>query len=157
MWSVAYSPTGRHLISGSDDLTIRIWDAMTGVVVGSPIEGYTSKMKSSSRSSDVQHIVSPSVDETPHVSHSFPPPSIPLSTRSTPMHPSFHMKPDTNGWVRDSEGGLLYWVPPGCRAGLHSPALLTIPTISDIRSVSLDFTDSAFGTSWTHVFKRAQQ
>jgi hypothetical protein len=62
----------------------------------------------------------------------------------------FIAQPDPDGWVRDSEGGLLYWVPPDCRTGLHSPALLTIPLTSHIRSVSLDFEDFAFGTSWTH-------
>ena len=61
-------------------------------------------------------------------------------------------RPDPQGWVRDSEGGLLYWVPPECRTGLHSPALLTIPLTSRSRSVSLDTEDFAFGTSWTQIF-----
>jgi hypothetical protein len=48
-------------------------------------------------------------------------------------------RPDPEGWVRESTGGLLYWVPHDCRAGLHSPALLTIPLTSPVRSVSLQF------------------
>ncbi len=28
--SVAFSPDGHHIVSGSDDLTIRMWSAMTG-------------------------------------------------------------------------------------------------------------------------------
>jgi hypothetical protein len=71
------------------------------------------------------------------------------------MHDSFFAEPDTDGWVRGSEGGLLYWVPHDCRGGLHSPALLTIPPTSHNRSVSLDFDDFAFGTSWTQMFKDA--
>jgi WD40 repeat protein len=39
--SVAYSPDGRHIISGSDDHTIRIWDAETGAAVGDPLKGHT--------------------------------------------------------------------------------------------------------------------
>jgi WD40 repeat protein len=39
--SVAYSPDGRHIISGSDDKTIRMWDAETGLAVGKPLEGHT--------------------------------------------------------------------------------------------------------------------
>jgi hypothetical protein len=60
-----------------------------------------------------------------------------------------------DGWVRDSEGGLLYWVPHECRSSVHSPALMTIPLTSRNRSVSLDFDDIAFGTSWTQIFKSA--
>ena len=58
-----------------------------------------------------------------------------------------------NGWVRDSEGDLLYWVPHDIRSGVHSPALLTIPINSPIRSVSLDLDDFAFGTSWAQIYK----
>jgi WD40 repeat protein len=36
---VAYSPDGRHIISGSDDMTIRVWDAETGAAIGKPLEG----------------------------------------------------------------------------------------------------------------------
>ena len=37
MESVAYSPGGRWIISGGWDRTVRIWDAATGVAVGSPL------------------------------------------------------------------------------------------------------------------------
>jgi len=70
------------------------------------------------------------------------------------MHADFFAKPDMDGWVRDSEGGLLYWIPHDCRVGLHSPAM-TIPITSHNRFVSLDFDDFAFGTSWTRMFKNA--
>jgi WD40 repeat protein len=39
--SIAYSPDGRHIISGSEDKTVRIWDAETGAAVGKPLEGHT--------------------------------------------------------------------------------------------------------------------
>ena len=156
VWSVAYSPDGQRIISGSDDMTIRIWDAMTGTVVGKLPEGHASTMTSISRSLDGQDIVFGSGGETIHTSNSIPHIPIPYASPSDPTHPPFYLQPDTNGWITDPEGGLLYWVPPDCRTGLHSPALLTIPVTSNIRSVSLDFTDFAFGTSWTHVLKCAQ-
>ena len=28
--SVAYSPDGKHIVSGSDDRTVKVWDAQTG-------------------------------------------------------------------------------------------------------------------------------
>jgi WD40 repeat protein len=156
VWSVACSPDGRHIISGSDDMTIRIWDAKTGTAISNPSEGHTRTMNSIAGSLDSQHIDSASGGDITHVPDLSTHVSIPFSSSSDPIHPMFGLLPDTNGWVTDPEGGLLYWVPPDCRRGLHSPALLTIPVTSKVRSVYLDFTDSAFGTSWTQVFRCAQ-
>ncbi|QRV93467.1 Notchless protein [Ceratobasidium sp. AG-Ba] len=36
--SVSYSPTGKHIVSGSDDTTVRTWDAQTGHQVGRILE-----------------------------------------------------------------------------------------------------------------------
>jgi len=153
--SVACSPGGQHIISGSDDMTIRIWDGMAGGAPGKILEGHTGTLKSISYSSDGR-LISPSVDKPFHMSNSILHCSTPGSSSLNPMHPHFYAQPDPNSWVRDPGGGLLYWVPPDCRTGLHSPALLTIPLTSNIRSVSLDFTDFAFGTSWAEIFPGAR-
>ena len=72
------------------------------------------------------------------------------------MHAGACAKPDKDGcWVKDSEGGLLYWVPHDCRETVHSPAAMTIPLTSRNRPVSLDFDDFVFGTSWNQTFKSA--
>ena len=60
---------------------------------------------------------------------------------------------DKNGLVKDSEGGLLHSVPHEFRRGVHSPAVMTIPLTSRKGTVSLDFDDFAFGTSWSQIFK----
>jgi WD40 repeat protein len=39
--SVAFSQDGKHIVSGSSDSTIRVWDAQTGDVVVGPLEGHT--------------------------------------------------------------------------------------------------------------------
>jgi WD40 repeat protein len=60
--SVAYSPDGQHIISGSDDKTIRIWNAETGSAVGKPLEGHTHWVRSVAYSPDGRHIISGSSD-----------------------------------------------------------------------------------------------
>jgi hypothetical protein len=60
------------------------------------------------------------------------------------------------GWVKDSQGGLLYWVSTAHCKSLHSPALVTIPSTSPVRSVSLDFQDFVFGINWSQIFKSTQ-
>ncbi|KIK21719.1 hypothetical protein PISMIDRAFT_536800, partial [Pisolithus microcarpus 441] len=39
--SVGFSSGGKRIVSGSDDKTVRIWDAETGVQIGGPLEGHT--------------------------------------------------------------------------------------------------------------------
>jgi len=152
--SVAYSPDGRHIISGSLDRTIRVWDAKSGPVAGKSLDGHTCMIQSTACSPDRQHIVSGSHDTTTRACDPFTSSSIPSSS-CDPMRAGFWAKPDLEGWVKDSEGGLLLWIPHDCRKSLHSPALLTIPLTSRNRSVSLDFDNCAFGTSWTQIFKSA--
>ncbi|KAI0310037.1 hypothetical protein OF83DRAFT_1071175 [Amylostereum chailletii] len=61
--SVAYSPDGTRIVSGSDDWTIRIWDAETGQPVGKPLQGHTSEVNSAAYSPDGTRIVSGSYDK----------------------------------------------------------------------------------------------
>ena len=192
--SIAYSPDGRYIISGSSDRTIRMWDAETGSPVSMPLEGHTDALSSVAFSPDGRHILSGSEDGTIRVwdarspstvsdhleghSHQLQPagfsppywttPSAPTTqaiqaSSSVPIHPftphnqippDFHAQPDQDGWVRDPEGGLLYWVPDYCLIALRSSAHFVIPLIPNpnIRSVSLDFEDFVYGTSWTEIF-----
>ena len=62
--SVAFSPDGRHIVSGSNDETIRLWDALTGGEMGNPLQGPTSWVRSVAFSPDGRHIVSGSEDNT---------------------------------------------------------------------------------------------
>ena len=101
---------------------------------------------------DRKHLVSGSYGNATHIFDAFPYPSIRLAS-CNPKDPSFCAKPDKDGWVKDLDGGLLYWVPHDCRKGVHSPAVITIPLTSRKGTVTLDFDDFAFGTSWTQIFK----
>jgi len=191
--SVAYSPDGQHIVSGSSDETTRIWNAETGSAVGKPLEGHTGGVCSVAYSPDGQYIISGSSDKTirvwnaeiystvcePLEAHTRPVVSVAYSpdaqhiisgssgvaTHSWDSFPQFPSRftsyieaewPDQEGWVRDPGGGLLYWVPHDSRTGLHSPALLTIPLTSPLRSVSLRSDEFAFGKSWTQIYNTAR-
>ena len=61
VFSVAFSPDGVRIVSGSVDKTIRLWDARTGDTVAGPFKGHTDSV---SFSPDGMHIVSGSGDHT---------------------------------------------------------------------------------------------
>ncbi|KAF9465839.1 hypothetical protein BDZ94DRAFT_1306882 [Collybia nuda] len=62
--SVAFSPDGTKIVSVSDDMTIRLWDAATGKSIGSPFEGHTDTIISVAFSPDGTQVVSGSDDNT---------------------------------------------------------------------------------------------
>ncbi len=65
--SVAFSPDGKCVISGSDDKTIRLWDLQMGAQIGKPFTGHRRVVLSVAFSPDGKHIVSGS-GKTPSVS-----------------------------------------------------------------------------------------
>ncbi|KAF9034401.1 hypothetical protein BJ165DRAFT_1563806 [Panaeolus papilionaceus] len=62
--SVAYSPDGQYIVSGSYDHTICIWNSATGALEAGPLKGHTNAVSSVAYSPDGQHIVSGSDDCT---------------------------------------------------------------------------------------------
>jgi WD40 repeat protein/energy-coupling factor transporter ATP-binding protein EcfA2 len=58
--SVLYSPDGKRIVSGSQDKTVRIWDATTGKPIGNPLLGHKAAVLSVSYSPDGKRIVSSS-------------------------------------------------------------------------------------------------
>ncbi|KAE9385107.1 WD40 repeat-like protein, partial [Gymnopus androsaceus JB14] len=63
--SVAFSPDGTRIVSGSGDKTVRIWDANTGAQIGDPLHGHDNWVSSSvAFSPDGTRIVSGSGDKT---------------------------------------------------------------------------------------------
>ncbi|KAJ6523257.1 WD40-repeat-containing domain protein [Mycena vulgaris] len=65
--SVAFSPDGTHIVSGSNDNTVRVWDAETQTQIGAPLEGHTNPVTSVAFSPDGTRIVSGSDDRAVHV------------------------------------------------------------------------------------------
>ncbi|KAJ6613532.1 hypothetical protein B0H10DRAFT_1721815, partial [Mycena sp. CBHHK59/15] len=62
--SVAFSPDGRRIVSGSGDNTIRVWDADTQMQVGEALQGHSDSVWSVAFSPDGRHIISGSRDHT---------------------------------------------------------------------------------------------
>lgn len=56
--SAAFSPDGKQIVSGSDDSTVRVWDAETGETIVGPLRGHIGRVSSVSFSPDGTRIVS---------------------------------------------------------------------------------------------------
>ena len=65
--SVAFSPNGQHIVSGSYNKTIHVWNATTGETVAGPFAGHTDSVWSVAFSPNGQHIISGSSDNSVHV------------------------------------------------------------------------------------------
>jgi WD40 repeat protein len=65
--SVAFSPIGSHVVSGSCDNTVRVWDAETGQSMVGPFEGHRDWVTSVAFSPDGKRVVSGSRDHTMRV------------------------------------------------------------------------------------------
>ncbi|KAH8598455.1 putative WD-repeat protein [Bisporella sp. PMI_857] len=61
--SVAFSPDGKQVVSGSEDQTVRLWDAVTGAALQT-LEGHSSSVNSVDFSPDCKQVVSGSDDQT---------------------------------------------------------------------------------------------
>ena len=61
--AVVWSPDGKHIASSSDDKTVRVWDAATGMLLRT-LEGHSSSVESVAWSPDGKYIASGSDDKT---------------------------------------------------------------------------------------------
>jgi WD40 repeat protein len=121
--SVAFSPDGKQVVSGSSDETVRLWDVVTGAALQT-LEGHSGQVTSVAFSPDGKQVASGSYDETVRLwdavtgaalqtleGHSGSVTSVAFSSDGKQM--------DTlclsNQWVTKGETNFL-WLPPDYRA-----------------------------------------
>ena len=63
VWSVAFSPDGRYVLSGSSDKTLRLWEVATGKELRR-FEGHSGRVCSVAFSPDGRYVLSGSRDKT---------------------------------------------------------------------------------------------
>ena len=67
VYSAAFSPDGKRIVTASGDKTARIWDAATGKPIGEPLTGHDGSVSSAAFSPDGKRIVTASEDKTARI------------------------------------------------------------------------------------------
>jgi WD40 repeat protein len=121
--SVAFSPDGKQVVSGSDDETVRLWDAVTGAALQT-LEGHSDTVWSVAFSPDGKQVVSGSGDETVRLWDAVTGAALQTLEGHSGSVISVAFSPDgnitrslftSNNWVAEGGPNLL-WLPPAYRA-----------------------------------------
>ncbi|KAG9093920.1 hypothetical protein FS749_013496 [Ceratobasidium sp. UAMH 11750] len=159
--SVAYSPDGAYIASGSDDGTVLIWDAHTGQTMGRPFGSPGSGVSSVAFSPDCAYLVSGSWDNAIRVwcmhagqegsKHDQLQVTKPC-TYSVCAYPSEwdSWELDQDGWVVTDQAEPLIWVPHNMCPSLLRPHNIT--TMSRRGSFQLDFSGAKLGRKWEQCY-----
>ncbi|KAG8711741.1 hypothetical protein FRC11_001957 [Ceratobasidium sp. 423] len=161
LFSVASSPDDSYVASANEDGALQIWDARTGQLAMGPLEGHTDPVTRILFSPDGTRMVSFSFDLTMRF---WPIPEKPKPTadHSEDAQRDNNATPDVNslwklnraGWIVNSQGGILVWVPPDLRPYLLRPENDLL--ISKRGSWKLEFAGTNIGALWTECYRPVQ-
>ncbi|KAE9403149.1 WD40 repeat-like protein [Gymnopus androsaceus JB14] len=153
--SVAFSHDGTRIVSGSQDKTVRIWDATTGAQMGDhPLQGHDDRVHSVAFSHDGTRIVSGSHDDTSRIWDA----AIDLPINNT-LTDHIEFLEAHNNWNLSSDGWItlpncpygIIWIPPQFRKLLWRPRNLCI--ISQLGYTKLSFKNCVYGAEWFHCIE----
>ena len=140
--SVAFSSDGTRIVSGSEDKSVRVWDALTGVEL-KELKGQTGSVNSVAFSSDGTRIVSGSRDHSVRVWD--------VSTGIlSDVDVRFSWRLADSNWIISQEQNPLVWVSRELALNLLTPVNLLIISRSGCSTV--DFHQSMIGVDWIHSY-----
>jgi len=138
--SVAFSPDGQRIVSGSQDRTIRVWIVSSGRTAAGQFTGHVDPVESVAFSPDGQCIISSECGSIRVLNATT---GNTVTTR--PAEFTDHSIINDEGWICGSNGELLVWIPLIHRAHLHRPSNLWVAGEYETR---IDFSTSVHGPSW---------
>ncbi|KAF8596005.1 hypothetical protein BDV93DRAFT_419444, partial [Ceratobasidium sp. AG-I] len=128
-------------ISGSADVTVRIWDAETGNTVAERLKGHSADVASIALSPGGRLIATGSWDSTVRIWDM-------CSLRTHDQLVVTHYA-NKSGWVTSSTAALLLWLPK--QRQRVDDSLIQISVAPTPNHVVLDFSKFVHGDSWTSV------
>ncbi|KAE9390362.1 WD40 repeat-like protein [Gymnopus androsaceus JB14] len=147
--SVAFSVDGTKIVSGSDDKTVRIWDATMGAQIGDALDGHDDRVTSVAFSLDGLRIVSGSADNTIRIWD-----VTTDSPKRTTLGGHHKLLQAKNTWSLSTDGWIIspncphgiIWIPPQFRRHLWRPWNTCI--ISQAGYTKLSFEGCVYGEDW---------
>ncbi|CAE6503344.1 unnamed protein product [Rhizoctonia solani] len=149
--TVQYSSDSAHIASGSEDKTVHIWSARTGLPVFGPLRGHTETVNSVACSPDGTYVASASKDMTIRI----------WDTRLNNIDSQvfkasgeFDWVLNEDGWVIDEQSRRLLWIPADLRASLMSPKNTAL--MSQDGYVKVNFEGALIGQKWDGCWEDSQ-
>ncbi|GAB1521047.1 hypothetical protein RhiTH_004138 [Rhizoctonia solani] len=158
VFSVSFSPNGLYVASGCYDHTVRVWDSENGKLIHGRLKGHTSVVSCIQFSPDSSHLVSCSYDRAIRFwdvsllgTHSQEDAITGTSAPTSDPHVSHLSSLDGDGWVVDSHGRQLVWVPSDLRTYLALPPTSSI--IADQGAFILNTDGWNIGDRWMECYQ----
>ncbi|CAE6540509.1 unnamed protein product [Rhizoctonia solani] len=146
IYSVKFSRKGNHVVSGSRDKTVHIWDVHAQKSIFGPLKGHTSEVLSVAYSPDGTYIASASYDKAIRI----------WNTSTQPeCTPLIEWILDDDGWVVDQQSQQLIWIPLDLRSSLMSPR--NIMVLSRDGHVRLNLESALVGEAWVNCWGNNQE
>jgi WD40 repeat protein len=130
--SIAFSPDGKQIASGSQDNTVQLWSVEMGVSIGQPIGGH----ESASFLAQCRWFHTNKIPWFPPAESK---PSLQYPHDLFPPSPAI-----SSGWILGPKGELILWVPPAYHMFLQHPDHI----VRRSNNPQIDFQHFKCGQEW---------